>query len=153
LRILNKSLLIKLFEKISVALLALIVLVTFANVIARYVFNNSLYWSFELTMMILSYLSFFGFYIAFKNNRHLSSDVIFKKLPKKLQNFFFFLNSIIIIFISCVFIFYGAKQAFLFMLQKTSILGISIFYLYALLPITGFLLISETINKIRNRGK
>ena len=145
--------LIKLFEKISVALLALIVLVTFANVIARYVFNNSLYWSFELTMMILSYLSFFGFYIAFKNNRHLSSDVIFKKLPKKLQNFFFFLNSIIIIFISCVFIFYGAKQAFLFMLQKTSILGISIFYLYALLPITGFLLISETINKIRNRGK
>jgi len=146
-------LLIKLFEKISVTLLVLIVLMTFANVIARYIFNNSLYWSFELTMMLLSYLSFFGFYIAFKNNRHLSSDVIFKKLPKKLQNFFFFFNSIIIIFISCVFIFYGAKQAFLFMVQKTPILGINIFYLYALLPITGFLLIFEAINKIRSRGK
>ena len=145
--------LIKLFEKISVTLLVLIVLMTFANVIARYIFNNSLYWSFELTMMLLSYLSFFGFYIAFKNNRHLSSDVIFKKLPKKLQNFFFFFNSIIIIFISCVFIFYGAKQAFLFMVQKTPILGINIFYLYALLPITGFLLIFEAINKIRSRGK
>lgn len=145
--------LIKLFEKISVTLLALIVLVTFANVIARYIFNNSLYWSFELTMMLLSYLSFLGFYIAFKNNRHLSSDVIFKKLPKKLQNFFFFFNSIIIIFISCVFIFYGAKQAFLFTVQKTPILGINIFYLYALLPITGFLLIFEAINKIRSRGK
>ncbi len=152
-KILNKTLLIKLFEKISVTLLALIVLMTFANVIARYVFNNSLYWSFELTMMLLSYLSFFGFYIAFKNNRHLSSDVIFKKLPKKLQNFFFFFNSIVIIFISCVFIFYGAKQAFLFMVQKTPILGINIFYLYALLPITGFLLIFEAINKIWSRGK
>ena len=145
--------LIKLFEKISVMLLALIVLITFANVIARYVFNNSLYWSFELTMMLLSYLSFFGFYIAFKKNRHLSSDVLFEKLPKKLQNFFFFFNSIVIIFISLVFIFYGTKQAFLFMTQKTPILGINIFYLYALLPITGFLLIFESINKIRSRGK
>ena len=95
-KILNKALLIKIFEKISVMLLALIVLITFANVIARYVFNNSLYWSFELTMMLLSYLSFIGFYIAFKNNRHLCSDVIFNKLPKKLQNFFFFfINGII----------------------------------------------------------
>jgi len=146
-------LLIKLFEAICVTLLALIVLITFTSVIARYVFNNSFYWSFELTMILLSCLSFFGFYIAFKNNRHLSSDVIFKKLPKKLQNFFFFFNSIVIIFISCVFIFYGAKQAFLFMAQKTPILGISIFYLYALLPITGFLLIFEVINKIRSKEK
>ena len=145
--------LIKLFEAICVTLLALIVLITFTSVIARYVFNNSFYWSFELTMILLSCLSFFGFYIAFKNNRHLSSDVIFKKLPKKLQNFFFFFNSIVIIFISCVFIFYGAKQAFLFMAQKTPILGISIFYLYALLPITGFLLIFEVINKIRSKEK
>lgn len=152
-KILNKVLLIKLCETICVTLLALIVLITFTSVIARYVFNNSFYWSFELTMILLSCLSFFGFYIAFKNNRHLSSDVIFKKLPKKLQNFFFFFNSIVIIFISCVFIFYGAKQAFLFMAQKTPILGISIFYLYALLPITGFLLIFEVINKIRSKEK
>lgn len=152
-KILSKILLNKLLEKISVTLLALILLVTFANVIARYVFSYSFYWSFELTMILLSYLSFFGFFIAFKNNGHLVSDVILKKLSKKLQNFFFFFNSMVIIFISCVFIFYGAKQAFLFMEQKTPVLGINIFYLYALLPITGFLLIFETINKIRSREK
>ncbi len=145
--------LIKFFEKISVTLLALIVLITFVNVIARYIFNNSLYWSFELTMTILSFLSFFGFYIAFKKNRHLGSDVIFNKLPPKIQNFFYLFNNAIIIFISGVFIFYGGKQAFLFMGQKTSILGINVFFLYALLPITGFLLIFEVINKVRIKIK
>lgn len=64
-------------ERTAIAvLLGLMTLVTFANVVLRYLFNSSLIWGLEVTLILFAWLVLFGISYGVKVTAHLGVDAI-----------------------------------------------------------------------------
>lgn len=64
-------------EESSIALcLGLMTLITFANVVARYVFNENILWALELTVFLFAWLVLMGSSYAVKKHIHIGVDVV-----------------------------------------------------------------------------
>ncbi len=64
-------------EETSIALcLGLMTLITFANVIARYVFNSNILWALELTVFLFAWLVLMGASYGVKKHIHIGVDVV-----------------------------------------------------------------------------
>lgn len=69
------------FEEALIAvLLGLMTLVTFANVIARYVFTSNILWALETTVFLFAWLVLIGASYCVKINAHLGVDVVIAAL-------------------------------------------------------------------------
>ena len=64
-------------EETSIAIcLGLMTLITFANVVARYLFNSNILWALELTVFLFAWLVLMGASYAVKKNVHIGVDVV-----------------------------------------------------------------------------
>lgn len=64
-------------EETSIAVcLGLMTLITFANVIARYIFNSNILWALELTVFLFAWLVLMGASYAVKKHIHIGVDVV-----------------------------------------------------------------------------
>lgn len=69
-------------EETAIALLlALMAVITFANVIARYVFNSSIFWALEMTTYLFAWLVIFGAAYGVKIGAHLGVDAVIQRFP------------------------------------------------------------------------
>ena len=66
----------RLEETLIAVLMGLMTLVTFANVVARYVFNSNILWALELTVFMFAWLVLLGATYAVKKGAHLGVDII-----------------------------------------------------------------------------
>ncbi len=66
----------KIEETIIAALIGLMTVITFANVIARFVFNSNILWALELTVFMFGWLVLLGASYAVKKHAHLGVDAI-----------------------------------------------------------------------------
>lgn len=65
------------FEETAIAaLLGMMTMLTFSNVIMRYVFNNSIIWSLEVVLVMFAWLVLFGLSYGFKVTAHLGVDAV-----------------------------------------------------------------------------
>ena len=71
----------RLEEGLIAFLLAAMTLITFAQVIARYVFNYSFVWALELTTFIFGGLIFLGMSYGVKKGAHIGVDALVRILP------------------------------------------------------------------------
>ncbi|WP_179380444.1 TRAP transporter small permease [Jannaschia marina] len=72
------------FEETAIAvLLGLMTLLTFVNVVLRYVFNQSVIWSLEVILILFAWLVIFGVSYAFKITAHLGVDALTNILPQR----------------------------------------------------------------------
>lgn len=62
-------------------LLALMTLVTFSQVVARYVFSSGFTWALELTTYLFAWLVLFGISYGIKVGSHIGIDIVVRKLP------------------------------------------------------------------------
>jgi C4-dicarboxylate transporter DctQ subunit len=67
-------------ETAIAAILGLMTLITFANVIARYVFNSNILWALELTVFLFAWLVLLGVSYAVKKTAHLGVDAVINLL-------------------------------------------------------------------------
>jgi len=63
-------------ETVIAVLLGLMTVITFANVIARYIFNSNILWALELTVFMFGWLVLLGASYAVKKHSHLGVDAI-----------------------------------------------------------------------------
>ncbi|MGH1423410.1 MAG: TRAP transporter small permease [Pseudooceanicola sp.] len=63
-------------ETLIASILGIMTLVTFANVIARYVFTSNLLWALELTVFLFGWMVLLGASYAVKKGAHLGVDAI-----------------------------------------------------------------------------
>ena len=63
-------------ETLIAVLLGCMTLITFANVIARYVFNSNILWALEMSVFMFGWLVLLGASYAVKKSAHLGVDVI-----------------------------------------------------------------------------
>ena len=67
-------------ETLIALLLGLMTAITFANVIARFVFNSNILWALELTVFLFAWLVLLGASYAVKVHAHLGVDAIINML-------------------------------------------------------------------------
>ncbi|MGB0681980.1 MAG: TRAP transporter small permease [Magnetovibrionaceae bacterium] len=75
-------------ETLIALLLGLMTVVTFANVVARYVFNDNLLWALETTVFLFAWLVLLGVSYAVKRNLHLGVDVFVNMMPHHTRKYF-----------------------------------------------------------------
>ena len=63
-------------ETFIAVIMGLMTVVTFANVIARYVFNSNILWALELTVFMFAWLVLIGASYSVKKSSHLGVDVV-----------------------------------------------------------------------------
>lgn len=64
-------------EETSIAVcLGLMTLITFANVVARYLFNSNILWALELTVFLFAWLVLMGSSYAVKKHVHIGVDIV-----------------------------------------------------------------------------
>ena len=73
----------RLEETLIAVLMGLMTLVTFANVVARYVFNSNILWALELTVFMFAWLVLLGASYAVKKGAHLGVDIILNMLDRR----------------------------------------------------------------------
>lgn len=81
-----RSLLERIEESLIAFLLAAMTLVTFAQVIARYVFNYSFVWALELTIYFFAALIFLGISYGVRVGAHIGVDALIKLLPARIAH-------------------------------------------------------------------
>ena len=72
-------------ETIIALLLGLMTIITFINVVLRYVFNDSLIWGLEVTLILFAWLVLLGISYGFKVTAHLGVDALTNVLPGRWQ--------------------------------------------------------------------
>lgn len=73
-------------EGLIAFLLAAMTIITFAQVIARYVFNYSFVWALELTMYCFGALIFLGMAYGVRVGAHIGVDAFIRMLPARAAN-------------------------------------------------------------------
>ena len=68
-------------ETLIAVILGLMTVVTFANVIARYVFNSNILWALEATVFLFAWLVLLGASYCVKTRAHLGVDAVINILP------------------------------------------------------------------------
>lgn len=68
--------------------LGIMTVITFANVVARYVFNSNILWALELTLVLFAWLGLVGAAYGIKKRFHIGVDVIINLLPPPVKKIF-----------------------------------------------------------------
>ncbi len=84
---LDDKILTYLLEGVVIVLLALLIVLAFAQVVLRYAFNSPLTWSEEVARSLMIYLTFIGSALALKKNLHLHMGFSLHSLLKKTITF------------------------------------------------------------------
>lgn len=71
-----KSFVDRIEETLIALLLGLMTVLTFANVLARYLFNSNIFYALELTVFMFAWLVLLGASYAVKKNAHLGVDAV-----------------------------------------------------------------------------
>lgn len=81
-------------ENIIAAILGVMTLITFVNVVLRYVFNHSLIWGLEVVLILFAWLVLLGISYGFKKTSHLGVDALVNLLPTRGQRVMAILSAI-----------------------------------------------------------
>lgn len=75
-------------ETLIAAILGAMTLITFFNVIARYVFNSNILWALEATVFLFAWMVLLGTSYCVKKSLHLGVDVLVAGLPHRMKKVF-----------------------------------------------------------------
>lgn len=72
-------------ETFIALILGLMTMLTFANVVARYVFNSNILWALETTVFLFAWLVLIGASYCVKTRAHLGVDLLLNSLPSPIN--------------------------------------------------------------------
>lgn len=96
-------------EVTLVAMLSLMVIMVFGNVVLRYGFNDSIISSEELSRFLFIWITFLGAIVTLKENQHLGLDTVVRLLPMRGKKFCYGLSNVLMLGCCCL-MFYGTYK-------------------------------------------
>lgn len=78
-------------ETLIALLLGLMTVLTFANVIARYLFNSNILWALELTVFMFAWLVLLGISYGVKESLHIGVDIVTNTLSLRTRKIYLLL--------------------------------------------------------------
>ena len=135
----------RILEAIIAALLVAAVGVAFIAVIYRYALDSALSWSFEVSLALLTYITFLGAYLALRTGAHLRVTILVDRMPRGVRGAAFLMNQVIIAIIGWIMFWEGGRQVLRFADQTTNVLEVSTAWYYAAIPAAGILILIDAL--------
>lgn len=135
----------RILEGVIAVLLVAAVGVAFVAVIYRYALDAALSWSFEVSLALLTYITFFGGYLALRKGAHLKVDLLLDRLPFAARGLVFLASQGLIGLIGWIMAWHGGRQVLRFADQTTNVLEISTAWYYAAIPVAGALICLDAL--------
>ena len=137
------------FSKIVMGISVLILsIVTILQVIARFIFSNTIPWGQDIIRLAFVYLVFFGgAYCVFKNE-HLNIDIIFNILNEKNKKILTILIDILLIIFFIFLVYYGFIFTKTGLNQKAPYLDIPMAVYYLSLPTAALTMVYFQFRKL-----
>jgi len=133
----------KIMEIILVSIFGLLVIDVLGQVFSRYILNTSFAFTEELARFSLIWLSVLGAAYLNAKREHLSMDFLYQKFSgKSKKKALFFIEICIFLFALVVMVIGGFNLVYttLYLGQLSGTLRIPLGYIYAILPISGLLI-------------
>ena len=118
-------------------LLALFVILLFAQIVSRQVFNHSLSWSEELSTYMFVWFAYLGAVVAAKMSAHNRVTVHFQFMPKWLATTLMTVGDLLWVAFNLYFVWLSYDFVFnrMNLFWKSQTLGVPMKYIYMILPI------------------
>lgn len=148
------------FEKAIITLFLITMSIfIFIQVISRYVFGNAFTWTEELSRYMFIWLIYLAIGIGFRENRHISIDVVVDALPEKMRKIVKQVNYIFLFALSCFFVWEGYVLVVQMQMfgQVSANMQIPMWLVYLSLPVgfvfTAVRLLQASIDLWKTRGE
>lgn len=133
-----------------VILMTVATIVAIIQVIARYVFSSSLYWSEETILYALISMSFIAASMGIRYGAHISVELINTIPSQKIRKFFNCVTLLLGVVFAISILYYGSN---LFirtnnMNQLSPAMQIPVAYIYLIIPISGAFMLLRYINAL-----
>jgi len=127
-------------EKLSILIIAVMVVLVTWQVVARYIFSSPVPWSEQLSKYLFVWLVLINGAYMFGKHGHMKVAFFQELLPQKIQRWLnIFIELVVIMFALAVLLYGGVMALRLGIAQTDAALGISMGYVYAALPLSGII--------------
>ena len=141
---LNKAL-----ELLAGLSMAVMVILTTYQVIARYIFNSPSTWSEELVGYLFGWSTLFGATIVSGERGHMNIPILVDRMSPPLRKAFHILWEVVaFVFSAAILVFGGIQVSNLAMGQQTSSLGVAVGVFYWAMPICGVVILLYSVLNI-----
>ena len=120
----------KLLEFLVVVLLFAMVVMVFGNVVARYVFNDGILLSEEMSRYCFIWLTYIGAMVAMRENGHLGMDTLVQVLPLGGKKVCFFLSEVMMLVCNGMFLWGTYQMHDLQVTNYSPVVGLSMIWVY-----------------------
>ena len=131
----------KVLLTICFLLMLAMVTIIFTQVIARYVFSNSLTWSEEVGRYVFVWITFLGAALAVRNKAHVALDVLVVRLPLTLRVPIIAFGYVAMMVLAGIMIYASITMINMGSRQVSAALQLPMKYVYMILPVSGALII------------
>lgn len=121
----------KLLSALMVLCLALMVVMVFGNVVARYGFNSGITESEELSRWLFIWVIFMGATVAVRERTHMGTDMLLVKLPPALQTVALALGYALMLFITWLMFTGSLAQTRINWDAEAPVTGLSMAWIYS----------------------
>ena len=140
----------KIAEMAVMFLMSAISVIIFVQVVSRYVFNHSLYWSEEIGRYILIWITFLGASVGVKRFSHIGIDFLYNNSPDKIKKVLDFIVILLGLIFAFILLYYGYKIAYFVRFQKSAALLMPMTIPYLSICVGGFLIFIHYLNTLIN---
>uniref|UniRef100_UPI00333ED7C1 TRAP transporter small permease n=1 Tax=Castellaniella defragrans TaxID=75697 RepID=UPI00333ED7C1 len=137
------------FEILIVACLAIMGILVFGNVVLRYAFNSGIAISEELSRLLFVWLIFMGAVLASAQRSHIGFDTLLHKAGPRTRRALVVFTGLLMLTGCAIFILGGWKQTLINLDNSYPVLEIPYAWLYAAALVFGIALIFPVCNNIR----
>ncbi|MEN6492588.1 MAG: TRAP transporter small permease [Rectinema sp.] len=131
---------------LSMIMIVAMLLLVFANVVLRYVFNSGIYWSEEVALVLEVWFIFLSLGLGVKHRLHISINILKREsVSAWLNKALDLLSDIIFLIVGFVMIVYGGKLVQFTMRSIMPATKWPAGILYLVLPIAGFVVVVEAL--------
>lgn len=124
-----------------IGLLAIMVGAIGSQVVARYVFNQALYWTEELGRHLMIWMVFLASVLCMRRGYHLSITLLAQRLRPRAGALLRLAVAVVMAVFLFLMVVYGWSLAQRTMVQRSSALHYPMGYVYAALPVSGLLML------------
>jgi TRAP-type C4-dicarboxylate transport system permease small subunit len=138
----------KALEILMVAILGVMVVLVFSNVIARYVFDAAITWAEEVSRFLFVWLTFVGASIGLHRGIHLGMDLVVARLTARRRLLVDVANHIIVLVFFAVWGFGGVALIEANLNYMSPATGFSMGLVYLIGPLAAILMGYETLGRL-----
>jgi TRAP-type transport system small permease protein len=130
--------------------MALVTLITFANVVVRYLTNFSFAFTEEYSVFLMVVMAFFGASAAFASDRHIRMTFFTERLPRRIARRIEYVLLAIAILLFAQLVWYGAKYTYdIWRFEETSAgLGVPVWIYWVWLPLMSAVIVLRLIGRV-----